>query len=198
MISNKNYFQWDLLLPPQVHYCTGYLGIRGAFYNKFPGFLVLELRRKLVIKKTQQGTDKASEHNGCTVFSRALVLLTHESTGVMSTSSYHLSSINYTSSTFVTTYPFPSASAINRVRRHWHDTPPPTTEYAVPLVQTGMQKHVNASPPTAKRGRYEDENVPCRCQPLPQSLHLRGRIYTPPPRPPLPLIPTPPPKLRDA
>ena len=69
--------------------------MQGAFHDKFPGFLGFRFRRKLVHTKTQQGIDKVSEHNRHTVFSRALVLLTRASTGVMSTPSYNLSSIHY-------------------------------------------------------------------------------------------------------
>ena len=48
------------------------------------------LCRKLVRTKTQQSRDKVSKHNRRTVFSRALVLLTRASTGVVSTSFYHV------------------------------------------------------------------------------------------------------------
>ena len=67
--------------------------------------------------KTQQGTDKAGEHNGRTVFPRALVLLARTSAGVVSTSSYHLSSLYFTSSQFAPTSLFVSAFATDRVRR---------------------------------------------------------------------------------
>ena len=50
--------------------------IQGAFHNNFPGFSGLGFRRKLARIKTQQGKDKASEHNGRAVISHALVLLT--------------------------------------------------------------------------------------------------------------------------
>ena len=59
-----------------------------------------------MLTKTQQITDKAREHNGCAVFSRALVLLTRASTGVVSNSFYPLSSIHYTSSQYTPTSPF--------------------------------------------------------------------------------------------
>ena len=147
MISNEDDLQWDILRPPQVHYCRGCWCIRGGFHDKFLGFLGFGFRRKLLSIKTQQGIEKTSEHNGRTLFLRALIFLTCESTGVMSTSSYHLSSIYYNSSQFTPTSLFASASATNRVRLHRQITPPPTTEYVVSLVQTGMQKHITASPP---------------------------------------------------
>ena len=52
--------------------------IRGAFHDNFPGFLCFGFRRKIARTKTQQGTDKASKHNGRTLFSRALVFCTHQ------------------------------------------------------------------------------------------------------------------------
>ena len=133
MISNENDFQWDLLQPPQVHYCRGCWLIRGVFHYKFPGFSGFGFWRKIAHTKTQQGTDKASEHNGCAVLSQALV------SGVMSTSSYNLSSIHYTSSQFAPTCLFASASAIDIVCWQRQSMPPLTTEYAVPLVQVGIQ-----------------------------------------------------------
>ena len=49
----------------------GYLGvhtpIRGAFHDNFQGVSGFGFRRKLASTKTQQGTDKASKHNGRTV-----------------------------------------------------------------------------------------------------------------------------------
>ena len=67
--------------------------IRDAFHDNFPGFSGFKFFRKLAHTKTQQGIDKASGYNGHVVFLRALVLLTRASTEVVSTSSYHLSSI---------------------------------------------------------------------------------------------------------
>ena len=52
--------------------------IQGAFHNNFPGFSGFGFRRKLARTKTQQGTDKASEHNGCTIFSWTLFFCTHQ------------------------------------------------------------------------------------------------------------------------
>ena len=52
--------------------------IRGAFHDIFPGLLGFGFGRKLALTKTQQGTDKASEHNRCTVFSQALIFYTHQ------------------------------------------------------------------------------------------------------------------------
>ena len=69
------------------------------------------------------------------------------STGVMSNLYYHLSSIHYISSQFVPNSIFTSTSATNRLRRHRHSTPPPTTEYFIPLVQAGMWNHMIALPP---------------------------------------------------
>ena len=128
MISNENDCQWDLLRPPQVYYSRGYQFIRGAFHDKFPRFLGFGFFRKLAHTKNQQGTYKTSKHNGRTVFFSALVLLQRASTGVMSTSYYHLSSIHYTSSLFVISSIFASTSATKRVCRHQQSTPRPTTE----------------------------------------------------------------------
>ena len=100
-----------------------------------------------MLTKTQQGTDKESEHNRRTVFSHDLVLLTRASTGMISYLSHHASSIHYTSSQFAPSPLFASVSATNRVRRHRQSKPPPTTEYAVSSVWAGMQKHMKASPP---------------------------------------------------
>ena len=131
---------------PLLHY------IRGAFHDQFPGFSGFGFCRKLARTKTQQGTHKASEHNGRTVFSRDLVLLMHASTGVISTLSYHLSSIHYTSSQFSPTSLFASSSATDRLRHHLQINSPPTTKYSVPLVWAGMQKHTTASPPDLRPG----------------------------------------------
>ena len=69
----------------------------------FSGF-----RRKPAHTKTQQGTDKASEHNGRKVFLPV-------STGGVNFVFYPLSSIHFTSSLFAPTSFFASASATNRV-----------------------------------------------------------------------------------
>ena len=65
-------------------------GLRDTYYLQstinvqgFSGFC-----RKLALMKTQQSTDKSSEHRGRTAFSLALVLLIRTSTGMLSTSSY--------------------------------------------------------------------------------------------------------------
>ena len=44
------------------------VSIQGAFHNHYPRFSVFVFFRKLARMKTQQGTDKASEHKGRTVF----------------------------------------------------------------------------------------------------------------------------------
>ena len=92
--------------------------------------------------KIQQGTDKSSKHNGRTIFLRDFFLLKHTSTGVVSTSSYNLPTIHYTSSQYAPTYFFASASATDRVRHHQHSTPPTPTDYTTPLVWAGIQKHM--------------------------------------------------------
>ena len=56
-----------------VHY-----QIREAFHNNFPRISAFGFRRKLAGMKTQQGIEKVNEHNGCTVFLRSLVFLTHQ------------------------------------------------------------------------------------------------------------------------
>ena len=112
------------------------------------------LIRKLAHTKTKQGTDKASEHNGRTLFLRDFLLLTRTLTGLMSTSSYHLSSIHYTSSQFAPTYLFASASATDRVRRNRQSMPPPT--------QAVMKKHMTASP----SNRWTRLIQQCRCNQL--------------------------------
>ena len=101
--------------------------------------------RKLARTKTQQGIDKAIKHNGYTVFSSDLIFLTWESTGVVSNSSYHLSSLHYTSSPFAPTSHFASASATNRMSCHWHSMPP-LTYYSNPSVWEGMWKHATPYP----------------------------------------------------
>ena len=90
--------------------------IQPSVNNKCPG-VFFGFCRKLSRTKTQQSTDKASGHNMRIVFLRYLVFLTPVLTGVVSTLSYHLSSIQYTSSLFVPTSLFASASdtATNRV-----------------------------------------------------------------------------------
>ena len=95
-------------------------------------------RRKLARTKTQQSTDKASDHNGRTVFLWALVLNTRVSTGVVSTSSYHLSSIySLHFLTICTNFPF-------------SPPPPPPTEYAAPF---GLVGHTHR-PPIDNEGKY--------------------------------------------
>ena len=92
--------EWLLMIPPsppRVQYRRGCWCIRGAFHDKFPGSSGFIFFRKLARTKNQQVTDKASEYNRRTVFSRALVLLMCASTRVILTSSYHLSSIHYNS-----------------------------------------------------------------------------------------------------
>ena len=42
-------------------------GIQGTFHKKIIGFWGFGFRRKTALTKTQQGTDKASKHNGRTV-----------------------------------------------------------------------------------------------------------------------------------
>ena len=52
--------------------------IWGAFHNNFPGSSGFGFCRKLARTKNQQGTDKASKHNRCTLFSQALIFCTHQ------------------------------------------------------------------------------------------------------------------------
>ena len=77
------------------------LHIQGEFRDNFPGLSDFGFCRKLARTKTQQGTDKASEHNGRTVFSWALVFHTHQQKWRQFF--YPLSSLCITSSPFAPT-----------------------------------------------------------------------------------------------
>ena len=136
-----------ITLIPHTMYLSLWCTKRVAFHNKFPRFLSFGFFRKIAWTKTQQGTDKASEHNGHAVFLRDLILLMRALTGVVSNLYYRLSSIHYTSSPFLLTSFFVSASATNRVRHHRQIKPPTMTEYAIPLVWLGMQNNMTDSPP---------------------------------------------------
>ena len=105
--------------------------IQDAFYSNFRVFSGFVFCRKLARTKTQQGIDKVIKHNSYTSTSWDLIFLTCKSTGVVSNSPYHLSSLRYTSSPFAPTSHFASASATNRVSRHW-EIMPPLTEYSDP------------------------------------------------------------------
>ena len=76
--------------------CGRLAHIPDSFHRNFPGFSGFIFRKKLTRTKTQQGTDKAIQHNGCTVFFWRFGLL-HVSTEVVSTFFYHLSSLVFTS-----------------------------------------------------------------------------------------------------
>ena len=90
LFSKSDYLPCNIYIQPLVkNKCLG-----GGF-----GFC-----RKLTRTKTQQITDKASKHNGSTVFLG--FGLTWESTVVVSTLSNYFSSLHYTSSQFEPTYPF--------------------------------------------------------------------------------------------
>ena len=67
--------------------------LRGALQDKFPSFLGIVFRSTLTGTKTQEVTEKSSEHNWRTFFLKALALLTFASTGVVLTLSYHWSYI---------------------------------------------------------------------------------------------------------
>ena len=112
----------------------------------FPGSRVSDFSGNSSAKKLNKSQTKRVNIT-CVQYFCGIVLLTRVSTGVMSNLSYHLSYIHYTSSRFAPTSIFASASATDRVRSHQQSTPPPTTEYAVPLVRAGMRKHKTASPP---------------------------------------------------
>ena len=101
-IVSSNYFSYPEYVRPLV---------KDKCPVSFFGF-----RRKLPHTKTQQSIDKAGAHNGRTVFSQDLLLIMHTSTGVVSSPSYHLSSIHYTSPLFAPTSLFDSTSV--RVHRH--------------------------------------------------------------------------------
>ena len=119
--------------------------IQGALYNNFPVLSGFVFCRKLAHIKTQQGIDKVIKHNGHTVFVWDLILITCKSTGVVSNSSHHLSSLNYTSSPFESTSCFVSAFVTNIVSHHWHSMPPPT-ESSHSSVWAGIQKQTTAYP----------------------------------------------------
>ena len=118
----------------QCRYPSSGYYIQPSVNNKCPGFF-FRFRRKLARTKTQQSTDKVSEHNGRTVFSWALIFLTRSSTGVVSTSPYHLSSIFITLPHNLHQLPiFASASVTNRVCRHRQSTPPPLFRRACKII----------------------------------------------------------------
>ena len=79
----KEYNLWGM-----AHNGYVYCDIQPPVNDKCPSFF--GFHRKLAHTKPQQSTDKASKHNGRTVFSRVLVLLTRSWTGVASTLSYCL------------------------------------------------------------------------------------------------------------
>ena len=99
-----------------IRFCVRYLHlvnlidsphIRPSVNDRCPGFF-FGFRRKLACTKPQQSTDKASEHNGRTVFTRV-------SSGGVNFVFYPLSSLHFTSSIFVPTLLFASAYATSRV-----------------------------------------------------------------------------------
>ena len=67
--------------------------VQGAIHDNFTRFWGFIFCRKLVRTKTWQGTDKAIKYNRRTVFSWALIFITHSSTGVVSILSYQIYSI---------------------------------------------------------------------------------------------------------
>ena len=119
--------------------------IQCAFYDNFPVLLGFVFCRKHASTKTQQGIEKEIKHNGHTVVVWDLILLRCKSTVVVSNSSYHLSTLNYTYSPIAPTLCFVSAFVTNRVSRHCHSMPPPT-ESSQPSVWAVMWKHTIASP----------------------------------------------------
>ena len=91
--------------------------VQGAFHDNFPRFLGFGFCRKLVSTKTQQGTYKERKHIGRTVFYHYHALLLWKLIGVVSTLSYHLSSLSYTYSQFLSPSLFASTFATDRVQR---------------------------------------------------------------------------------
>ena len=63
---------------PLLNILSFLLTLCGAFHDIFPRFSVFIFCRKLARMKNQQGTDKAREHEGQTVFLRDLVFITHQ------------------------------------------------------------------------------------------------------------------------
>ena len=125
--------------------------IQGTFYNNFPMLSGFVFCRKLARTKTQQGIDKVIKHNGHTVVVWDLILIRCKSTGVVSNSSYHLSSLKYTSSPFAPTSCFVSAFVTNIVSHHWQSMLPPT-ESSQPSVWAGIWNHTTAYPLKHQRG----------------------------------------------
>ena len=133
--------------------------------------------------KTEQDTDKVSEQNRRTLFSQDLVLLTHVSTGAMST-------LFIIYPLFFSQLPFSSL-------------PPPSIEcVATDIVR--LYQGQNITLPwffqayesillhphlTAEQGRYDNYDIPHHFRPLCESLRLWGRIYPLNPRPSEPLLP---------
>ena len=112
----------------------GHAVIRGAFHDNFPGFSGFGFRRKLARTKTQQGTQTKRANSIFAGFGPAYARINRSGVNFVSN---HLSSIHYTSSQFLPTSLFASASvsAPARERCHRQSTPPPLTEYAVPSVR---------------------------------------------------------------
>ena len=84
----------------------------------FPGYRVSGFAGNLCAKKLNKAQTKRANITGNIVFLRVLVLFTRASTGVVSTSSYHLSYIHHTFSQFAPTSLFVSTSTTDRVHYH--------------------------------------------------------------------------------
>ena len=132
--------------------------ILGAVRKNVPMFG--RIFKKLVWTKTKQITDKASKYNGCTAFSRALVLFTWESKIVVSNLSSHLFSMHYNSSHFV-----PTSLFSRRLRLHLRqlrNTPPPWFKRAYKSIQLRLLLTANKdnliSPVKTK---YQSEAAGC-------------------------------------
>ena len=120
--------------------------IQGELYDNFHRFLGFVFCRKLARTKTPQDIDKFIEHNSHTLIFWNIMLLTWETTGVVTNSSFRLSFLHYTSSPFAPTSRFSSASVTNIVSRHWQSMPP-LPDYSNISVWKGIWNNTTTSTP---------------------------------------------------
>ena len=198
MISNENIFQWDILCPPQVHYCRRRWCIQGALHGKFTGLSGFRFCRKLVRTKLNKAQTKLVNITGVNYFcgiwyclrsnqqdwcQRYLIILP-----LLITLTHNLRQ-----HTFLPWPPPPiECAAADIVRLHQRQNmPSPGFGHAWKIIWLHF-------PLTAKRSWYDNYDAPWSCQPLHQPPHLWGCIHPPPPRMMPPLLMPPPPKPWDA